>query len=368
MSDYLSKTLGTENGDDDDNERLPRGTGEKQPKWEKVYISRTISSMPKYKLRSALPEGDWSAFEIEGSREVWPEPPAEDNNEVPDTDVVMTVVTYQGRQIPIRRASISLFRPDFTFPWYGKRRTGKTEGCKSMLFCVHKWYPKVFVFTGTIKDREWNHLVPERYIIDGFQAGVLQAILDKQERRVEAMRARGENDKNLWILVILDDCIAQGLRYEDLLHRLFYNGRHLYITCWITSQDTKGLPPAMCGNADVCAIYPVKQKRDKEAIREKFVDFLRNDQEFEDMTEQIQEVPFLVTFADQSHPGMRAEETIYAGRWPWYGKERPRFFVGSKSWWKGSEKQLLKYGGEEWLAAPAEAWGMYPSTYKFNWG
>lgn len=367
MSDYLSKVLGAER-DDDDNERIPKDLAEPGRKWEPVHLTRPAKGLEQYTLRSALPSGDFSAYHIEGAEEVWKEPAADNNEDVPDTEVLFEVCTYQGRQVLIRKASIAGLRPDFTIVSYGKRRTGKSEGFKSLLYCVHKWYPKVFVLSGTIHDREWNQHVPEKYIVDGFNASVLEGILAKQQQRVEAMRARGVNDKNLWILIILDDCIADGVRHEETLRKLFFNGRHLYIACWITSQDMKGLPPAMCANTDMVMMFPVRSQRDKEAVREKFLDYLKNDQELDELLDEVQRVPYVVTWADQSHPNTRPEECVWAGCWPWHGDDRPRFFAGSKSWWKGSEKQLGKYGGQDWLNKPHEEWEMMDHTYRFYWG
>lgn len=57
-----------------------------------------------------------------------------------------------------------------------------------------------------------------------------------------------------YVCIIFDDVISEKtLRYEELLNELVYSGRHYFIFCVVCSQDAKGLPPSIRGNADLIA-------------------------------------------------------------------------------------------------------------------
>jgi len=305
-------------------------------------------------------------FDIIGVKE-WYSPPAKNNAHFPRTRAVHSVTTSYGNEYVFKQMTIALLRPDFTMAEYGKRRTGKTEERLWMLYCTRCWYPYVFVFTGTASDIEWECCIPKSNIIDGFDPVILEAILDKQEERMAKLRASGVNNKNIQVLIMLDDCVAQGLKYEKTLTRLFFNGRHLYCALWITSQDTKGLPPDMCSNADIVGFYTPHGKRDHEAINDKFFE-ATNIKEYKEVCDSLATVPYLMTYVDKSHPTLPINERLYAGRFP-DPAERPQFFCCKRSVWLKDDRnidQMRKYKGDHWLMAEAKEWNIYPKTYNFK--
>lgn len=85
-----------------------------------------------------------------------------------------------------------------------------------------------WVFTNTKINQFWQDYVPEKFIIDGFIPGVLQAIVDEQKALVEWWHHNKDTeDFNPYIFLIMDDVISQDLHHAPELKWLFYNGRYV---------------------------------------------------------------------------------------------------------------------------------------------
>lgn len=298
------------------------------------------------------------------------EPPPEDGiivpteqNEIPDCPIWQVIQTEE-REVNIKLFDFRLIRPDFTVVVYGKRRTGKTYFVRCLMKAMRRYFPEVYVFTETKIDVEYEACVPDKFIIDKFNPDILESILDRQKQRVEAMRKRGKNDENIYVLVVLDDCITgKHLEMHEVIRRAFFNGRHYYMSIIINSQDTKALGPNLRANIDFAATFPVRSERDKEAIRTNFADFLKNDRELDQLGEVVSGIKYNMLFFDQSRPYMLPEDTVYAGVMPPEDEIFP-FVMGTRNFWKGSEKQLIKYGNEHLLDDPD--WDVVKETYAFK--
>lgn len=284
---------------------------------------------------------------------------------IPKLPVFLNIVLDRGINVEIKKFDFTLARPDYTWVFYGKRRTGKTHLIRCAMKAFRPWYPEAFVFTGTRIDAEYEACVPKRYIFQGFQESVLEMIMDRQERRVEALRKKGENNENIYVLVVLDDCITEkmDLATSEVIRRAFFNGRHLYMSIMINSQDLKALGPNLRANTDMVASFRVRSERDKEAVRTNYADFFKNDEEFDAVANPVAEIPFNVLFFDQSRPYMQPQDSVYCAIMPPNTEVFP-FFMGSRAFWRGSEQQLIKYGGEELI--DVDDWGIVHNTYNFK--
>ena len=271
-----------------------------------------------------------------------------------------------GAMVNIKKMNMSLIRPDYTIVCYGKRRTGKTNFVRYFMKCFRCFFPEVYVFTKTKVDKEYYRFVPDKFIFNGYKDKVIQHILDRQEDRQRKLRKRGVNDENINVLIILDDCIDDNvLKYSETIKTIFFNGRHLYMSIVINSQDHKAIGPGLRSNTDMVATFPVRSQRDKEAVRENYADFVKNDNEFETVAQAIRETPYTIMFIDQSRPYMDPEECVYAGIAP-LEVDLGGFFMGSREHWRGSEAQAIELGGANWIAI--EDWGIVAETYHFAMG
>lgn len=271
---------------------------------------------------------------------------------------------FRFREYVIKLFSFWLARPDMTWVCYGKRRTGKSTFLDWFLYVTRCWWPEVIVFTRTKDDGEWQKRVPDKYVIEGFDENVIRRLIARQRVRIKRLREGRINNENIYVLLVLDDIITDNLRKRGTLDELFFLGRHLYMGIIIASQDSKALMPSLRANTDMVGVFPVRSERDKDAVLTNYLDFLKNRKEYDELVEEVQRIPYLMMVIDQSHPIMDPAETVYAGVVPPKSKI-PGYFLGTRLFWKGSEEQLYKLGGQEWLAH--DDWHILQHTYHFNW-
>ena len=294
---------------------------------------------------------------------------------------------------------------DWTIVVLGKRRSGKTVFIKSL--CgnyLRPFFPRVYVFTKSFYSGEYAEFVPEAHIYPGLtpdevdkksgnatkEGGitVLAKIFQMQKKLKEASKA-GKFHGNMNCLIIIDDCLSDGFRYQKLIDEVFFEGRHMNICFIVTSQDFKGVNPACTGehliykagvisppnihyvescppndyyvysgNADMCTQFRCRSERDKEAVRTKFCDFFKNDEEFEALTGQALQKKWHSVSYMQDKPHIDPRFTIFCGR----PIEPEPFVMGCKRWWKSNQKQLfaiIKKNPElAYLVEPNADWGI----------
>lgn len=258
-----------------------------------------------------------------------------------------TTVVVTERQFNLFNLTWDQVGLDWTIVLIGKRRSGKTVFLKSLLGNrLRPHFPRVYVFTNSYFSGEYKDFVPYEHIYPGFHEpieknssvlgiDVLASIIETQKVYNEAVMA-GKCNLNTRVLLILDDVLSDGLRYKKLIDVLFYNGRHLNICIAITSQDTKGINPACTGNTDMATFFRVRSERDKEALRTKFADFFKNDEEFEGLTAMALRRKWHSVSVFQDQPHIDSEFTMFCGR-----PTMPcPFVLGCSSWWRESEEQL----------------------------
>ncbi len=244
--------------------------------------------------------------------------------------------SYSGREYRVFPLKWSMFGKDYTIVVLGKRRSGKSCFIRSLLGnYLRVFFPRVYVFTKTAASGEYAKFVPEAYIIDFLDLDLLQKIFDTQKKYKHKSR-KGSFHGNMNVLIIMDDCLSENLKYKKLVNEIFYEGRHMNICFIVTSQDLKGLSPGCMANADFGIFFNVRSERDKEAMRTKFCDFMANDEEMEEVTSQVTLKKWHVIAFDQSEPSIPPEFTMFCGRAP----DPPPFVLGAKKWWKHNPHQL----------------------------
>ncbi len=266
--------------------------------------------------------------------------------------VLQTVTTYYGREFHVKPLYWEMFCPDFTIAVFGKRRSGKTFWIQSLCSFLRPYFPEVVCFTRTKCSGEWLKIIPEKCIIEGLNDAVLESLYDRQ-RTYKTKQSQGKKTGNINLLVIMDDCLSSGLRNNKLINEVFYEGRHLNICFIVTSQDVKGIHPAATSNSDVAVCFNVRSERDKEALRTKYADVFKNNDDFGDLLEKVTALQYHCVAFLQAYPHLPVEETVFMGR-----AEKPEPFVmGSRKLWYGAERQLIDLGFYHLLNKPD--WGIY---------
>jgi len=252
---------------------------------------------------------------------------------------------------------------DFTIVNWGKRRSGKTRFTRAFMKATRARYVNVIIFTGSYYDHEYDDLVPVGNIVDGLKMDVLKKMIITQEEAVEKIQSTHRNEKNISLLIVFDDVLGDNaLRHAPYMEDLFFRGRHLKCTIIINLQDTKGIPPNMKSNTDLAVSYVQRSQRDKEAMREQFADFLKNDNDWEALIQPLLEL-YSYTFAAfiTSTPRLKQKASITIGiaQEPEQGENQPPIVMGNRKMWKDYENQLMSL---------KNGWMLLMSRMDNNWG
>lgn len=246
------------------------------------------------------------------------------------------VTQKHGRPYNIFPFKWEMVGTDYTVVVLGKRRSGKTCFIKALCAMrLRPFFPRVVVFTKTKYSAEYAKFVPESQIIGDLDEDKLRALFEIQKTFKEKSLA-GSFKGNMNLLIIIDDCLSAGLKYQKLIDQVFFEGRHMGIFFIVTSQDIKGINPACHSNADLGVFFNVRSERDKEAMRTKFCDFFKNNEEMEEVTDQVLHQKWHTMIFNQSEPSTPSEFTMFCGRAP----EPPPFVMGAKALWKFNKRQL----------------------------
>ena len=124
----------------------------------------------------------------------------------------------------------------------------RTRGGGSVFLHVYVWSPSSHMDPAwqTVKDFAKKVLKQneEECFLEDFNPADLQGVIDKQQKPIETLKARGARTlPNL--LIVLDDIAdnEQIARREVLLHPPFFRGRHAKISTLIATQKYRALAP-----------------------------------------------------------------------------------------------------------------------------
>lgn len=141
--------------------------------------------------------------------------------------------------IPLEQPPMKLLT---TISVYGKRRSGKSVFVK--WFCQY-WkdeFPYVYVFTKTKLNGFYQTFIPDKYIFDHLDDSKLLELLKRQDEALEKHHKHPEINPRL--LVIIDD-ENENIRYNKVLERFYFHGRHRSVTIILCAQHWSITPPAV---------------------------------------------------------------------------------------------------------------------------
>ena len=245
------------------------------------------------------------------------------------------------RPLTVLTGAFNMIRPGYTVILYGPRRSGKSKFIRHICQRIRPWFPDVICFTKTKASGEYFSFLPYDHVIDGLDEDLLMALM-KNQRKIKMKESRGEFVGNYNLLVIIDDCMAEKLRYKDIFNMVFFNGRHYNITLLVTVQDVKGVAPSATINADMAFSFSLPDRRGRETVREKFADYLTRN-EFDALfdSDEINKKYHIVGF-DIAHRYNPIERRISIGCCD--PKTEEPFVMGDRHMWNNSLKQLMELG------------------------
>jgi hypothetical protein len=218
---------------------------------------------------------------------------------------------------------------------FGKRRRGKTVWLQWLLSFYWMYYPSGgYVFTRTKNNQFWQQHFPEECIFDGFQPDVIRSIIEEQKKRCEQFKQRGTPDECPYVMIIMDDIIADThLNYEEELLNLAFAGRHYKLCVWITSQDAKGIGPKLRSQADIIGLSYTTSKRVMESVKDDYAYLFEDHRMLPELIKRhTKDHQFLMI--DQSDAKYSVEELFFVSKAPDPKKHpAPVYKVGSDKFW-----------------------------------
>lgn len=274
----------------------------------------------------------------------------------------------EGKELDldIMQLSYDFVRPGYTVIFNGSRRTGKSNLVHAFARHNRPLFKEVYVFTNTKASGEYFRYVPINRVYTGFREDILIQII-KRQIKLRMAQTRGElKDENIDILVIIDDCISNNLRFQHEFNRIFWEGRHYGISLWVTSQDIKAIAPGATINADVSFIFPFGDARSAETVNMKYLYFLDKWQAEDLLDHEDIRKKHHVLAVDMAHKYNPIDRRVALGCVD-IEKEPDDFVMGTWEFWKGSEKQLKALGFKHLIKQPDSAWGILKPSQLEKW-
>lgn len=262
-------------------------------------------------------------------------------------------------------------KPDNTWVLIGRRRLGKTQIVKCYMYNMRPWFPSVIVFTKSVADREYEDYVPRSCIIEGLRTpeatSAFKALIALQKEKVANYHAKKKEDpsyeENISMLIIIDDCLSDGLRYCPEIGEVFYEGRHLAVSVLVTMQWCKGIDPGVRDNADVVVLCKTESVTTAEAVQEAWLGACPRHQINKVMTVGVGvDTPHQVMIINAQNPFNEWTDNLYTAIFTMV--KRGQFVMGDRALWSEDEQQLASLGFAEWLEY--QDWGHFKDTYKLR--
>lgn len=263
------------------------------------------------------------------------------------------IIESPDLNITINKMAYNMFLVGYTIIVYGPRRSGKSKFIKNLCQRLRPYYPNAVCFTKTKSSCEYHSFLPDTCIIEGLDEPLLLTLLFDQAKKKRA-ESRGIDQGNYNLLVIIDDCMAEKLRYRDIFNMVFFNGRHYNVTLIVTVQDVKGIAPAATLNADVALSFCFPDRRGRDTIREKFADYFDRKQFDAIMDDPDINKKYHLLCFDIAHRYNNLDTRISFGSVD--EKKEEKFVLGNKELWKNDQQQLKDLGFEKLLNQ--EDWGI----------
>ena len=144
----------------------------------------------------------------------------------------------------------------------GCRGSGKSILCKDLISKVS--LKMLLCMSGTEESSGfYSSCIHELFIYNGFQPSTLVKVMDHQKEIAKKLQDSGQELKKVpdkGIGILMDDLAYDTkMMKEESMKELFFNGRHLCITTFITYQYVMGIPPAFRENIDY--VFVSKQNK-----------------------------------------------------------------------------------------------------------
>lgn len=222
---------------------------------------------------------------------------------------------------------------------YGMKRSGKSVFIKWDLQEYGHELPWGWVFTKTRLNSHYASFVPEKFIITDFNADAMEEIMERQEKARKLSEDAHKQGKFVdpRIFLIWDDYMGKEIRFNDLLHRYYFTGRHYLSRNYYGAQHITMTPPPIRSNTEFAVLFNTDYADAMEHYWRDFAGKLPKDV-FYDIFYRATKTPYHFLFINND-PNVPLAERFYTGIADVLDSKID-YITGSKEYWRGSEKQI----------------------------
>ena len=130
---------------------------------------------------------------------------------------------------------------------------------------IHVWSPSVDIDDAWIPVKEFAKGLKESSFHSEWDEKAMHEIMDRQKGRIKDLKAAKSKKPMPQILVVIDDFADR----PDVMHSasnvlttLFIRGRHLYTSCWISSQVLSSIHPVARKNFRFMLVWRLRNKKE----------------------------------------------------------------------------------------------------------
>jgi len=130
---------------------------------------------------------------------------------------------------------------------------------------IHVWSPSVDIDDAWIPVKEFAKGLKESSFHSEWDEKAMYEIMDRQKARIKELKAAKSKKPMPQILVVCDDFADR----PDIMHSasnilttLFIRGRHLYTSCWISSQVLSSIHPVARKNFRFMLVWRLRNKKE----------------------------------------------------------------------------------------------------------
>ena len=205
----------------------------------------------------------------------------------------------------------------------GKRNTGKSVLAKDLLY--HKRHlPAGVVMSGTEEGNGYySGWVPDSFIYNDFDKGVIDGVIDRQRRLSKVDKAKN-------VFLVLDDCLYdKKLLREKCMRALFMNGRHWKVYMLLTAQYMMDVPPDIRSQIDYVFVLRENILQNRKRLYDTFFGVFPSFDIFCQVMDKCTE-NYECIVLDNTSRSNKIEDMVF-----WYkAKIRDNFKMGSPLFWR----------------------------------
>ena len=160
-----------------------------------------------------------------------------------------------------RKFDISNMCPNPSIAMIAKRGSGKSWTCRDILRTLSKrGIPGGMIIAPTDEmNTFYGDFFPDTYIHYKYKSEIIEKLLHRQTQMIEKQKQKQKEGKKLdpRVILLMDDCLSSKGSWsrDELISRLFFDGRHYQITYILTMQFPLGIQPELRQNFDYVFLF-----------------------------------------------------------------------------------------------------------------